>query len=184
MRFVCYTDKPELFPTLLSQRSRIGLNQESPLPLSSVLWCSLLCSRARNWPLFWYKLIQPTTPYPMFLRSFLILLLPPYLNSNICNDLYISHYAGDSNCLGNIVVSQLHQTDSWVVSQIYFVHIKKMFVCFHVTGENEVVFSMCLPNISFHPLTLSLGLVILYINLACDTPWTCMGEYGHSSTIS
>lgn len=33
LRFVCYTDKPELFPTLLSQRSRVGLNQESPPPL-------------------------------------------------------------------------------------------------------------------------------------------------------
>lgn len=45
------------------------------------------------------------------------------------------------------MVSQLHQTDSLVVSQIYFIHIKIVFVCFHVTGENEVIFSMCLPDI-------------------------------------
>ena len=92
----------------------------------------------------------------MFLRSILILPLHPHLNSNICNDLYVCLCAADSKCLENVVVSQLHQTDSLVVSQIYFIHVKILFVSFHVTGENEVVFSMCLPD-SFSSLYTFVG---------------------------
>lgn len=68
------------------------------------------------------------------------------------------------------MVNQLHRMDSLVVRQMYFIHIKIVFVCFHVTGENGVVFSMCLPDISLHPLTFTWGVVKFYINLARDTP--------------
>jgi hypothetical protein len=158
------------------------LTKNPPPPFSNVLWGSLLCSRARNWPLFWSKWIQPTNPYLIFVRSILILPLHTHLNGNICNDLYISFCAADSKSLENILVSQLHQTDSLVVSQIYFIHMQIVFVFTSRAKMKSSLVCVCLT--SFHPLTLSWGLVIFYINFTRDTPWTFMGEYGHSSTNS